>query len=101
MSDKYDKNGKPLSLMAWATLLEDRDYKRVASSQIGQYLISTVWLGLNHNYDGGKPLIFETMVFGPDDEEYTERYSTEAEALAGHKRAVKIYTNKAKVDAEV
>ena len=46
--------------------------------------VSTVWLGLDHSYDGGPPLIFETMVFGGGLDLEMERYSTEAEALAGH-----------------
>ena len=51
--------------------------------------VSTVWLGLNHQYGDGPPLIFETMVFGGDgDSRECERYSTEAEALAGHKAMV-------------
>jgi hypothetical protein len=48
--------------------------------------VSTVWLGIDHAREG-RPLIFETMVF-PDEDNYSEldvaRYSTRAEALAGH-----------------
>ncbi len=65
-------------------------------------LVSTVFLGLNHNFGEGPPLLFETMVFpqhGPIDspikigtgqfmESYCERYATLEEALAGHERAV-------------
>ena len=29
--------------------------------------VSTVWLGINHNFLGGRPLIFETMLFFGDD----------------------------------
>ena len=52
--------------------------------------ISTVWLGLDHRFESsGPPLIFETMVFSDDDmNNDTERYSTEEEAKAGHKRMV-------------
>ena len=55
--------------------------------------MSTVWIGLDMGWpkEGEigkhKPLIFETMVFPNDDmlERYDcERYSTEAEAMAGH-----------------
>jgi hypothetical protein len=53
--------------------------------------VSTVWLGLNHNYIGGPPLIFETMLFGPKslDTLDMDRYATEAQAIAGHKQMVK------------
>lgn len=49
--------------------------------------VSTVWLGLNHAFGAGPPVIFESMVFDTRDsmgEVDCERYSTEAEALAGH-----------------
>jgi len=37
----------------------------VAKSNIGDYLISTVFLGLDHQWHAhGPPLLFETMVFG-------------------------------------
>ena len=38
---------------------------RVARDTVGGMDISTVFLGLNHQYiPGGRPLVFETMVFG-------------------------------------
>lgn len=53
--------------------------------------ISTVWLGLDHGWGDGPPLIFESMVFASKGN-FTaldmDRYSTESEALAGHKRLI-------------
>jgi predicted cobalt transporter CbtA len=50
--------------------------------------VSTVWIGIDHRFgDDGPPLIFETMVFNRAEgwgELDCERYSTEAEAVAGH-----------------
>jgi hypothetical protein len=97
--DCYDKEGKPISMAQFSELLEDMEYKRVALDEIGPYEVSTVWLGLDHNWTGnGPPIIFETMVFtasawnadrsDPDHEPLLEidtlRYATETEALAGH-----------------
>jgi hypothetical protein len=94
MGEYYDRQGNPLTLMEWAQSFETRqNQKRVAETTLpnGRW-VSTVWLGLNHNYGDGPPLIFETMVFpskdGPLTELDCERYSTEAEALAGHARLV-------------
>lgn len=87
MMDRYDRQGKPITdLLAWAKLLENESYKRVAEDQIGPYWVSTVWLGLDHNHSiKGSPLIFETMVFGPgEDDIFCDRYSTEQEAAEGH-----------------
>jgi hypothetical protein len=51
--------------------------------------VSTVFLGIDHQYGGGPPLLFETMAFGlPDDDEICERYSTEQQAREGHTAVV-------------
>lgn len=88
----YDRQGQPLSMEQANTLLGDMHYKRVALTDITSasdpgidYRISTVWLGLDHNFGGGAPILFETMVFGFDGaDNYMQRYSTEEEARAGH-----------------
>lgn len=93
MSEWYDKDGTPISdMMTWAKKIEDRSYKRVAETTLsnGKW-VSTVWLGLNHQYGDGPPLIFETMVFKSKNdmnELDIERYSTLEEAKAGHERMV-------------
>lgn len=68
----------------WITGYTDQD-KRVALTEVGDVKVSTVWLGIDYNFGGSeRPLIFETMVFGGEHDELCHRYSTEAEALAGH-----------------
>lgn len=95
----FNRQGKPITTEQWRALLERKDdYRRIAQTTLpdGTW-ISTVWLGLNHRFDSGPPLIFETMVFesenGPYTELYLDRYSTEEEALAGHEAAVKRWSN--------
>lgn len=46
--------------------------------------ISTVFLGLDHGYGVGDPLLFETLVFGGPRHMSGDRYSTWEEAEAGH-----------------
>lgn len=91
----YDRAGQPISMEEWAGLHHDPDYIRVVRSSIitpaGPGTVSTVWLGLDHNFSGiGPPVIFETMIFGGGEEweDSQWRYSTEAEALAGHQAAI-------------
>ncbi len=90
----YDKDGTPLDqTLAWAKKYEDPEYKRVAETTLpdGKW-VSTVWLGLDHQYGEGPPLIFETMVFKSKDElneQEMARYSTLEEAQAGHEEMVK------------
>lgn len=53
--------------------------------------VSTVFLGLNHNYfKQGPPILFETMVFGGKHDGYMNRYATWDEAKAGHKEIVEM-----------
>lgn len=63
-------------------------HKRVAENYIGRIRISTVFLGLDHQYGEGKPLVFETMIFGGELDEEMDRYSTWEEAEAGHKAMI-------------
>jgi len=60
-----------------------------------KYRVSTVFLGIDHQYEaGGPPLVFETMVsplFNGDvqySDLYCRRYSSWAEADQGHKETV-------------
>lgn len=81
----FDKEGKEITLIEWAKLFEDRDYQRIRHSDLGGVSVSTVWLGIDHNWgQQGPPVIFETMVFGHYEEEFMVRYCTEDEAIIGH-----------------
>ena len=92
----YDMNGLPYpepdAMQKWAFDFESYNNNIILQTHIGWFRkihISTVWLGLNHQYGDGPPLIFETMISGGSLDQYQERYSTKNEALIGHKRAVK------------
>ena len=85
----YGRDGKPCTRDEWGRDHEDREKKIVRVEEVCGATVSTVWLGLNHNWGDGPPLIFETMVFGGALDEEMERYSTEAEAIAGHEVMVK------------
>jgi hypothetical protein len=55
--------------------------------------VSTVFLGLDHGYSwlpGAKPLLFETMIFEGDLDQFQQRYSTWEEAEKGHAEAVQM-----------
>lgn len=75
-------------------------YRRVAEDRVGEYRISTVWVGVDAGADRIRraPLIFETMVFDLSGEIETPpapelipavtRYPTAQDAQAGHDRVV-------------
>jgi len=51
--------------------------------------VSTVFLCTDYNFSGeGKPIVFETMIFGGERDLETFRYSTWDEALNGHDKIV-------------
>jgi hypothetical protein len=66
--------------------------KVVGETFVGNMRISTVFLGLDHNYRAdGPPLVFETMVFRMDEgdpAEWQQRYATWDVAAAGHAECV-------------
>lgn len=71
----------------------DWETRFVLKTQVGNYKVSTVDLGIDHNMFGDKPLYYETMIFSDDEdnqfEYYQERYTTEEEARKGHEEAIK------------
>lgn len=71
----------------WGRWFEDFSNRRVAFTELKDKQVSTVFLGVDHQWrTGGKPLLFETMVFESDQliDRYCMRYSTWEEAEAGH-----------------
>ena len=51
--------------------------------------VSTVFLGLDHNFMGvGPPLLWESLVFGGEYDGEMRRYTSKEEALRGHKELV-------------
>ncbi len=81
-----------------------RSKTAVGKTYVGRYFISTVFLGLDHNFGDGKPALFETMVFDRSkrrnipgfgrsmgEDVFQDRYCTWDEAEAGHKKVVKDY----------
>jgi len=92
MADKYLLDGntpvKCGDLLEWAAAFETTDV-HVADKYISGIRVSTVFLGIDHNFlPGGSPLLFETMIFGGEHDQELWRYATREEALKGHSEAV-------------
>ena len=74
----------------------------VATTDLGDYFVSTVFLGIDHNWgSAGDPVLFETMVFSHGGathlDGWTLRYCTWDEAAAGHEAVVYKITNQLEV----
>jgi len=84
-----DNTYEPCSIKEWSNQAHkfySTGGKHVGDDFIDGHRISTVWLGVDHNYfSDSAPLLFETMVFDKDKNSiYCELYSTWDEAEEGH-----------------
>jgi hypothetical protein len=79
--------------MEWASWFEQNFHERqIKRDEVQGFLVSTVFLGLDHSFGDGEQLWFETMVFRLSNvrgfkgrDEYGQwRYTTIEEARAGH-----------------
>ena len=96
-----DKDGEPIEekdLETWAKWLEEtfRDNGRVVKQEhIGDCMVSTVFLGLDHNWGDGPPVLWETMIFGGRlDQRQTRCAGSREQAEAMHQRMVKLVKEK-------
>lgn len=86
-----DNHAVAVDLMTWAQWFEDAE-RRIGYTQItSQCWVSTVFLGLDHSWREGPPILFETMIFGGPKsiDESQWRYSSYDDAMVGHAMAVK------------
>lgn len=94
----FERDGVPVpadhrtteGMAAWNAWCTCGGNRIVARTMIGSVLVSTVFLGVDHSFGSGPPLLYETMVFGSEEfANEQERYTTRAEALAGHAEMVR------------
>jgi hypothetical protein len=75
-------------LTEWAKKFEEN--RQVAKDHIGDACVSTVFLGMDHQYyddePDAPPMLFETIIFGGEHDESLWRYSTWEQAEQGHKK---------------
>jgi hypothetical protein len=62
----------------------------VGDTAIGDVRVSTIFLGLDHAHGYGPPMLFETMIFGGQYNDYYERCSTWEQAEAQHAAAISL-----------
>ena len=97
MSGNYilDELGNPVlepDVIKWAQWFDKRTGDdpvddttwRVGADHIGSTFVSTVFLGLDQNFAGGLPVLWETLVRGGQLDQEGERYNSRDEAKQGH-----------------
>jgi len=82
-------------LETWARWMNEYFGSHLAHDRVGPYEISTIFLAMDHNWLGGTPLLFETMIFGGfehDDELSLKQWrcATWGEAEQQHAHAVEL-----------
>ena len=89
---KLDKENNPMicndmqDYIKWEE--ENVNQKKVKQDTIGDILVSTVFLALDHGFGSKAPLLCETMIFGGEHDQYQDRYSSYEDALKGHQQAL-------------
>jgi len=93
-----DDDGNPLPIDSedlsavrwWAEWFENEEHRIVEQTPIGPYFVSTVFLGIDHNFSRSDhaPVLWETMVFAKDGQRRDldcRRYASAEEAREGHR----------------
>ena len=76
-------------IFRWGEWFEKTENRIVAKTRIGIVRVSTLFLGLDHSWGKGPPLLFETIVLKcPFLGDLRSRYSTWADAENGHRVTV-------------
>ncbi len=87
-----DDDGAPVparDVISWGLWFETAERHVADDADEGTGVrVSTVFLGLDHSFGDGPPLLYETLVFGGPLDGTMRRYATRAEALAGHREMV-------------
>jgi len=87
-----DEKGNPVAcgdLMDWARRFEDMPSRIVKQEKFLFSKISTVFLGLDHRFGEGPPILWETMVFGgPMNHDCNRCSGNREQAEAMHARTV-------------
>jgi len=80
---------KPAELLEWAKWFEDAANRQLARTEVKpDVTVSTIFLGLDHNFCSGKPVLWETVIFGGPRSEEMYRYTNEVAALKKHAKIV-------------
>lgn len=84
-----DREPVKCTLLEWGKWLETDERIVEGTDLEGDVRVSTVFLGIDHNFHGtGRPLLFETMIFGGEHDQYQIRCATYDEAKKMHTRAL-------------
>lgn len=84
------KNVVPATEEEFIEQFKNSERRIIKQDKVGPMLVSTVFLGLDHGFGGGRSLFFETMVFDGVGilDDFQTRYETYDEAEIGHAKTL-------------
>ena len=88
-----DENNKPIRstiVDCGEWLQKNPERKAVKQEYVGDVRISTVFLGLDHVWNSDIPVLWETMIFGGEHDQYMDRYTSYEDAIEGHQTALNL-----------
>ena len=89
-----DENNKPVKSTGiqeysdWEKANQDKKYLK--QEFVDDIHVSTVFLGLDHGWDSDILVLWETMIFGGEHDQYQDRYTSVEDALEGHQTALNL-----------
>lgn len=85
-----DEHGSPVpasGLEEWVAWAAEHG-RHIAYDVVGDTAVSTIFLGIDHSFGFGEPLLFETMITGGACHGHQERHARRIDAIAAHAAAV-------------
>jgi hypothetical protein len=83
-----NKNPYPVGMEEGLKLYDNPEMKIIQQDYVGDIFVSTVFLGFDHRFfsdeEDTKPVLFETMIFGGEYNQFQKRYTTYEDALVNH-----------------
>lgn len=88
-----DKDNHPVltdDVKVFGECFKNNDKRRVGLDETNGYMISTIFLGLDHGYGSNGPILFETLIkdLSTGEQDVVQRYHTWNEAKRGHAKYV-------------
>jgi hypothetical protein len=83
LDESFEVKPEP-DLFTWAAWMETANRRLAYDELPGGIEVSTVFLGDDHSFFGGSPILWETLVTYPDRDSEIDRYLSKDEALIGH-----------------
>ena len=85
LNENDEPVAEPDMILAARWFSENSERRKVVLTDVSEDCqLSTVFLGLDHSYRGGEPVLYESLWFGGPNDGDMRRYKTREEAIKGH-----------------